>query len=115
MADMVAPTIPLEIGGKTRGLKYDFNALALVEEKTGKSALSGDIFQNLRATDLRFFIWAGLVHEQPDLMVEEVGSWIHMGNLPKITECIAQAFSAAMPKKDDSGPLAVGTPASLTQ
>lgn len=97
---MVAPTYPLEVGGKVRNLRFDFNALAIIEEKLGKSTLSGEIFVNLRASDLRWFLWGGLVHEDPNLTCEEVGSWIHLGNLAVITEGIAKAFSAAMPKAE---------------
>lgn len=103
MNSKVAPTYPLNVGGELRNLRYDFNALALIEEKTGKSTLSGEVFQNLRASDLRWFLWGGLVHENPNLDVTEVGSWIHLGNLAYITEAIGKAFSSSMPDQEKTG------------
>jgi hypothetical protein len=102
-----APLIPIELD-KPRNLLIDFNTLALIEEHTGKNALSQDLWENLSAGSMRVFLWACLVHEDPELTVEAVGTFIHIGNMAEISQKINEAFTKAMPERASKsvGPLA---------
>ena len=82
---------------RERHLRFDWNALAILEEKLGENALDEDFFQKpMTATRLRAFAYAGLVHEDPGLTLERVGELIseHAGNLPAILQ---QAMREALP------------------
>jgi len=101
----LSPSATMNIGGKERTLRFDFNSLARLEELTGKSAFDSNTFLNIRASDMRAIVWAGLLHESPDLLLEDVGSWLNPGNVKKISEAIAKAFGNNVEDKD-AAPLA---------
>lgn len=92
-----APMIELELDKKRR-LLLNFNAMALFEEQTGKNILASDVMENPSARDIRALLWACLVHEDPELTVEQVGAMIHMGNIRDISQAIAAAWKKALPK-----------------
>lgn len=58
---------------KKRNLKFNFNAICNFEEATGKSIASLGETKEFKMSDLRALLWAGLVHEDPDLTIEEAG------------------------------------------
>ena len=87
----------IEIGGKTKRLRYDFNAVADIEEKSGRGL--GDLFseQNIGLYSIRLLLWGGLKWEDPGLTVERTGQmiqeYIEDGNtledlIPHIEEAI---------------------------
>ena len=82
---------------KPRTIMFDLNALAAFEEVTGKSFLNGLSIQALTTKDLRALIWAGLLHEEPELTLQYVGSIVHAGNLADIDRQIGIAMGLAMP------------------
>lgn len=107
---MSRPTIPVvEIElDKIRHLRLDFNALARAEEATGKSLLNGIAWQNMTVKDYRALVWACLLHEDPELTLEDVGSLIHVGNVEYVTSCLTQLWAASNPKEEADRPLAEG-------
>ena len=62
---------PVELGGKTRNIRYNFNALCDVEEATGKS-----ITEISGLSSIRVLLWAGLRWEDKGLTAQRVGMWI---------------------------------------
>ena len=62
---------PVELGGKTRNIRYNFNALCDVEEATGKS-----ITEISGLSSIRVLLWAGLRWEDKSLTAQRVGMWI---------------------------------------
>ena len=60
---------------KPRTLRYGLNALAKVEDLTGKSIMSLDL-NNVGIKDLLAIIYAGLCHEDKSLTVTKVGDLI---------------------------------------
>lgn len=89
------PTVKI-ILDKERRLLFDFNALAQMEKVTGKSFLSGELWDNLSATDVRALVWAGLLDEDPEITLEEVGKMLHMGNAMKMLEAVKEAWDLSM-------------------
>ena len=88
----LAPTITL--GGKKRHLKYDLRALELMRERFGVTGPFKDFAENLFSTPLplsalRTILWAGLVHEQPNLTEHQVGAWVDLANLSEINRQLA--------------------------
>ena len=96
---MPKKSVPIELGGKTRHLRYDFNALVALEEtlnipisEIGK-LMSGSV----KIKDLRSIFWAGLIHEDNGITANEVGEWLDFSILGTIAEKVALAFEAAIP------------------
>ena len=57
---------------KPRTLRYGMNALAKIEDITGKSLMSLDL-NSVGVKDLLAIVYAGLYHEDKDLTIESVG------------------------------------------
>ena len=94
---MDGKTIKLVLGGKERRLSYDLNSIAEIGERLNirvrLSSLGADLMERelpLRA--LRTLLWAGLVHEEPDLTEEEVGAWVTLDNVQEVTEYFFELF-----------------------
>ncbi len=99
--------IPLRLD-RERTLIVSFNALCQAEEVTGINFLMGEFtFSSVRV--MRALEWAGLIHEDPNLTLPQVGDLIEEAGADKIARVIIDAFAAAMPKakpedEDDTDP-----------
>jgi len=83
---------------RPRTLRYGMNALAKVEELTGKSMMSLDL-QNVGIKDLLAIILAGLYHEDNTLTVEKVGDLIdEYSDINTVADKLGKAFSLAFGK-----------------
>jgi hypothetical protein len=78
---------------RERTLKFDVNALVAAEEKTGRNwfDLAGSS-RKLRFTDVRALLWAGCLHEDPDLTVEDAGRLIKRKHVGPVCDAIAEAL-----------------------
>ena len=94
--EMLEPVSKVELGGKERTLRVDFNALALIEERTGKSVMNLQDFKTMKSTDIRSIVWACLVHEEPALTETEVGKMLTMATLPKVLSAFTEAMTRSM-------------------
>lgn len=94
--------VPVLIGGKERRLVLSFNALAAMEEVTGTNMLLYDRWTKPNATVFRAGLWAGLLHEAPDLTVEQVGEWIDEVGAASLIGPFIRAYLASMPKSEKS-------------
>lgn len=85
----------VEIGlDKPRRLRYTLNALAEIEDRLGVSLADlGSVKLGIKA--VRLILWAGLIHEDADLTVVQVGDLVDFGNFEEVQTKIAQAFEAA--------------------
>lgn len=87
----IAPTVEIELGGKTRNLLIDMNALVSFEEATGKDFSDAFANSGKSAKTIRALLWASMLHEDPKLKIEDVGRWVHPGNLGEIAGAVAKA------------------------
>lgn len=101
MNDPLAPTVALEIGGEERHLRLDFNALAKAEGATGRNYLMVRNIQRGGAADMTAILWGGLLHESPKLTLDEVRSWVHLGNVNRVIEAIFEAVRLSFPEPED--------------
>lgn len=94
--DKVRPATEVNLGGKTRRMVMDLNAMCTAEELTGKSLMKKETWDknNIRLGDLRAFVFAALNSVDESVTLREVGSWINLGNF----EAVMLAFQAAMKK-----------------
>ncbi|MTV50090.1 hypothetical protein GJ688_14025 [Heliobacillus mobilis] len=82
---------------KPRKLRYDLNALAELEDKLGVSLQELDQLA-MGVKQLRVFLWAGLVHEDPGLSEIDVGAFVDLENLGEVNQKITEAFQLATGK-----------------
>ena len=89
--------VEIELDGKTRKLRYDFNAIADVEEKAGAgiTRLFGEDMVGLHV--LRLLIWGGLKWNDRGLTIARVGDMLQKylesgGELPVLSEVIQKAL-----------------------
>ncbi|HBF7594790.1 TPA: hypothetical protein KOX39_003405 [Clostridioides difficile] len=75
---------------KERELKYDLNALELVEEMTGVTLDKAT--ENVSMKTLKVLLYSGLVHQDPDLTVDYVGSLVTMENIKEVSEALTKCF-----------------------
>lgn len=80
---------------KPRTLRYGMNALAKIEDITGKSILALDL-NKVGIKDLIAIVYGGLYHEDKTLTPEKVGDLIdEYSDLSEIAEKIGEALTIA--------------------
>ncbi len=94
--------IELDLGGKKRNLRFDLNAFAELEEYYGTIDGAMEALEKGSIKALRAIIWAGLLHEEPELKPSDVGSWIDIQDLPAFSETLGQALTAALPAPEEA-------------
>lgn len=89
--------VQLRLQDKDRTLVLSFNALCMAEEVTNINFLMGEniTFSSLRV--LRALVWAGLIHEDPNLSLGEAGDMIEEAGADNVTDAIIKAYAKAMP------------------
>jgi hypothetical protein len=68
--------VEVDIGGKVRLMRFDYNAVSDVEEKMGKGIPSIFSEQNVGFNTIRMFYWAGLKWKNPGLTPQLAGNWL---------------------------------------
>ncbi len=80
---------------RPRTLRYGMNALAKIEDLTGKSILALDL-NKLGIKDLLVIVYSGLYHEDKTLTIEKVGDLIdEYSDINEIAEKIGKALTIA--------------------
>jgi hypothetical protein len=98
--------VVISLDGKERVLRYDLNALCLFEEYMKCSLGEALATQSIRAT--RAVIWAGMLHEDPMVKIEDAGK-MEFGALQEIYQKVVEALSAdtGAPARPTSAPIAI--------
>lgn len=104
-----APSYPFVLSVETDGgietvgvrLCFDFNALVLIEERTGYGMLTGAIWKNLSAGNLSVLLWAALLSNHPEYNGEAglvtVRSMLSLRNSEAATEALQDAYMKSLP------------------
>ena len=110
---MLKQSIPITIGDQTYQLRFTFNSFIRLEEELGipisdidkifpTENKDGKVVGSVNLRDVRAFFWAGLIHENKDLTLEEAGELIEeAGGIVGIVETLVKAFSNAFPADED--------------
>ena len=69
-------SVDLEVSGKTKRIKYDFNSIADIEEKAGAGIAKLFAEDMIGFHTIRLLLWAGLRHEDPGITVQRAGQLI---------------------------------------
>jgi hypothetical protein len=101
---MPTQSIPIELGGKTRHIRFTFNALVALEEELGIpiSEIGNILSGSVSLTNLRRLVWAGLIHEDEELTQKQVGDMLSPDIIFMIAEKLAKAFEAAFPSEEEN-------------
>lgn len=75
---------------KERTLFYDLNALVALEDQGIEVA---KVSEGVKMSQVRGILWAGLIHEDKELTLEEVGSLVTIDNIQEVSDAIGTAFS----------------------
>ena len=88
------------LDGVERTLKYDLNAMAELEERYGSVEEAFKMLEKNSIKAVRLVLWAGLVHEDPTLTEQQVGSLIDLQYLQDLMGSLEEAFNNDMPESD---------------
>ena len=95
----------MEIDPRIDRLVYDLNALIHFEEATGANIADMDWKQLGRDYKMqRALLWAGLLRNNPDITLEQVGALVDMANAKDIGLKMVRAFAAGMPVPEANAP-----------
>ena len=108
---ILEPTVALKLD-RVRHFRIDFNALALLEERTGKNILDPRSFENVDMRTMRTIIHCALVHEDDTLTEQRVGSLISPTNLPYVMARLSEVWRIAN-GEPDADPFTQGMMADL--
>lgn len=86
---------PLELGGKTYKLVYDFDCLVIAEEITGLALLVGVDWSNVGATRIRAMLYASALKLQPAVTLAEFTPYINFTNVLKIEQALVKTWRGA--------------------
>jgi len=89
---------------KMRTLKFDLNAFAELEDAYGTVEDAMKAMEKGSIKALRAVLWSGLVHEDEELTLKQVGSMISISDLQNFTNKITQAVSGSVPDSNDIDP-----------
>ena len=96
---------------KRRTLRFDLNTMVLFERESGVTFTSAFATDNVSFSALRTFLWAGLVHEDSGLTLEDVGSIVESApgegygeKLKYCFDCVAKVMQLGSPSDDQGGP-----------
>lgn len=91
---------------KPRRLRFDLNALCELEDAFKKPIQ--EILEDgvIGIKQIRTFIWAGLLHEDPELAIQDVGRMIDLDNILYVQEKVTEALNSAFgeQEKNKKGP-----------
>lgn len=108
IADVRSRTIKIALNdGVERTIKFTLNALAELEELYGSVQNAFDKLEKENSMKaLRSILWAGFLHETPDLTEQEVGNLIDVAYMQELVSTLNVALEQdlAPPSKEASDP-----------
>lgn len=93
--------IPIELD-KPRHLKYDMNAFAYLEEQFGGIQEALEALQGGKVKAVLEVLKAGLIHEDENITVKQIGGAIGLSQLEAIAIKINDALGLSFPEVDAS-------------
>jgi uncharacterized protein (DUF1800 family) len=98
----ITPGTPIMLD-KERVLRVDFNALAELETRQGRTLFAGESWSNMKIADVRFMLVTALKHDETAPTAKALQKFITLANLPYLVERIARAWSMAVSGEDMPG------------
>ena len=86
--------------GVERTIKFTLNAMAELEDRYGSVEEAFKQLDNNSIKAVRCILWAGLIHEDPDLTEQQVGNLIDIQYMQELMASLGDAFDADMPEDE---------------
>ena len=86
--------------GVERTIKFTLNALAELEDRYGSVDEAFKQLDNNSIKAVRCILWAGLIHEDPELTEQQVGNLIDIQYMQELMTSLGEAFDADMPEPE---------------
>ena len=83
--------------GVERTIKFTLNALAELEDRYGSVDEAFKQLDNNSIKAVRCVLWAGLIHEDPELTEQQVGNLIDIQYMQELMASLNDAFDSDMP------------------
>lgn len=83
--------------GVEREIKFTLNAMAELEDRYGSVDEAFAQLDKNSIKALRCVLWAGLIHENPDLTEQQVGNLIDLTYMHELMSSLGTAFESNMP------------------
>lgn len=85
------------LGDKEYTLRFDLNALVELEDKMGVP-LSEMGEMKITIRNVRSMLWAGVLHQEPEITEQEIGKFVDMDNMEEVQTAISEAFGQVKAK-----------------
>lgn len=86
--------------GVERTIKFTLNALAELEDRYGSVDEAFKQLDNNSIKAVRCVLWAGLIHEDPELTEQQVGNLIDIQYMQELMTSLNDAFDSNMPESE---------------
>lgn len=86
--------------GVERTIKFTLNAMAELEDRYGSVEEAFKQLDNNSIKAVRCILWAGLIHEDPDLTEQQVGNLIDIQYMQELMASLSDAFDVDMPEAE---------------
>lgn len=107
-------TVEITLAGKKYPIRYDMNAFGVLEKKFGTVEAAMNSLSEGKLGDVKYLLWAGIIHDQVESFDEEtgeplkykitpyqVGAAIHSpAAMADVIEDMTKALVASMPTED---------------
>ena len=87
--------------GVERTIKFTLNALAELEDRYGSVDEAFKQLDNNSIKAVRCVLWAGLIHEDPELTEQQVGNLIDIQYMQELMSSLNDAFDSNMPESEN--------------
>lgn len=99
VADVISKAVKITLtDGVERTIKFTLNAMAELEDRYGSVEEAFKQLDNNSIKAVRCILWAGLIHEDPDLTEQQVGNLIDIQYMQELMASLGDAFDADMPE-----------------
>ena len=94
--------------GVERTIKFTLNAMAELEDRYGSVEEAFKQLDNNSIKAVRCILWAGLIHEDPDLTEQQVGNLIDIQYMQELLNTVEIALDSDMPDQAEPAKLTDG-------
>ena len=104
IADVKPKTIKIALSdGVQRTVRFTLNALAELEDRYGSVQTAFDKLEKENSMKaLRCILWAGFLHESPDLTEQEVGNLIDIAYMQELVGSLNSALEQDLAPEEES-------------
>lgn len=100
LADIRQKKTPIKLGKQTLHLHYNLNAFAELEEAYGSVDGAMQALSDGSVKAILNVLRAGLLHENEELTLKEVGKLFDLSQIKQVGELINTAITEAVPKNE---------------